>query len=287
MANIVVLGFKWAIMMTMLFLILLLCCKFFIAVKGNIQEKNNRAVFGKITVVLAAVFIVRVLMLSFNANRLPIDTKYCKQYIMEVNEIKENSRGTKVKLGKALMDLNSVTFNIGVKGKDKLVAVELKKSLQDKEVIKEFTGFWLGNRFSYEFNGLGIGYDSDTFIDTIYILCYLSNGEEIYFKLEDKNNLKDKTEKIFIQKDIESNGSKVRIKTLTRALNFTELEVVSDVGYFDLKVDLLQHGKVFESTSGVGGGGRFSFSFAPIDSEDITIRCTVKNLNKEFLIKVK
>ena len=248
-----------------------------------------------ILTIFIVIVSIKSVLFTYNRNELP-SKLYCgKEYIMNLNEVKESASGTKIKLGKVLLDLNHVDFNMGVKGKDKIVAIEIKKNLEDKKVLRDIKGLWIGDRFAYKYGGFGAGFgsifdadlQSNNFIDSIYIICYLSNGEEVNFKVEDKKNIKEKTEIINVDQTVDYNGKKIRVKTLMRGINYTSLSIVSDVDFGDAKFYIIQEGKTSEEPGGSGTGGMMGFYFKPINDKDITIKCVIKGSGKEFLIKVR
>lgn len=275
---------------TMLLLLLFLGYFIFGFLKSVFLDIRNKNI-KKGLVKLGTVFIVIIglnWIINYNvANSLGFVDKNVKSYVMNIDEVKTDNEGTKIKLNKVFMDLNTINFSVGVKGKNKLVAIEVKKNPKDKEVLAQMQGMWLGHRLSYEYNGIGTGFKSEEYINSLYIVCYMSNGEDVAFKVEDKNNIKEKTEIIQINKDFDYNGNKIRLKTLTRGINYTNLEVASDIGFFDHKFYIIQEGKEFENGPSGGSGGKYSFSFGAIKKEDITIRLVIKGSNQEYTIKVR
>ena len=107
-----VFGFKWLLMLSILFLIILILYKFIKALIINIRNNAWKSMLIKVGIVFMAIFLIKWCLYSFNANRLPLSPKYNKEYIMDIKEVKETSNGTKVKLNKAFLDLNYINFNI-------------------------------------------------------------------------------------------------------------------------------------------------------------------------------
>lgn len=275
---------------TILYLILFLAVCFLL-IKYIITCFRNQN-WKKPTIILCS-FIVAIFVINLLSNRIAStnfpEKLYCsKEYVMNLNFFKKSNSGTLVKINKVLMDLNHIDFTIGVKGKDKLVAVELKKALKDKEPLKDIKGQWLGGKFLYAYSGFGMEYNSDNFVEPIYIVCYLSDGEELDFKIEDKNNIKNKTQIIPINKDVGEEGKKIRFRTLTSGINYTDLYVVSDVNIFNMDVYIIQNGKQSEKSIGGGeSGGMVHMYFKPISCNVISIKLVDKKNNKEYTVKVK
>ena len=286
---------KWIILLITTILVFYLVYKITKYIVVQIKNKRWKIAALSILTILIIIISIRSFLFTYNGNNLPSQLYCSKEYVMNLDEVKESGSGTKIKLGKVLLDINGINFSIGAKGKDKIVGIEIKRSLEDKEILRDIKGIWIGDRFVYEFGGFGAGFGSvfdaglpsNNFIDPVYIICYLSNGEEVNFKVEDKKNIKGKTEIINVDKILDYNGSKIRVKRLIRGINYTSLSAVSDLGFFDAKFYILQDGKVSEEPTGSGGGGMSEFYFKPINEKDITIKCVIKNSGKEFLIKVR
>lgn len=266
--------------------------KFLKSIVVNVRNRNIKTLIIQITSAVAVIVCFMVLPNYLVASKLPIKlTNETKNYVMNLNEVKSSDTGTKIKLGKVLIDIDRINFTIGVKGKYKVVAVEIKKNLMDEKPLKELKGQWLGKRFNYEFSGYGIPYESDTFIDPIYLVCYLSSGEEVSFKVEDKKDVKSHTEIITINQTIDYRSGKLQFKTLTRGLNYTVVKVTSDTNLFNNQAVLMQSGKEDLKTDGWASGGGNSwigeFYFKPIEVGDITIKLKESNSDKEYFIKVR
>lgn len=199
--------------------------------------------------------------------------------------------GTKVKINKAFLDLKYVSLTMGVKGKDKLVAVELKKNPADVEPIQKMQGQWLGSRWSYKYNSYGMPYKEDSFIDPLYVICYLSNGEELTFELRDIKNVKSRTECIKVDKVIEDDGVKLTIEDVTRAINYTNVSAKSEGRFGEMEVFIINNGVESEKSNGGWSGGgstyNYDFSFKPINEGNITIKIKMKNNDKVYYVKVK
>lgn len=278
---------------TLIILTLFLCLIFMYIRSIYVHIRNGEKIRGivKALVFILAAGIFYSMVIYPLSNRLPIIFKgNTKQYVMDINQVKEDCKGTKVKIKKALLDLNNISFTIGVKGKGKLVAIEIKRNPDDKEALGSISGLWLGNRFAYHYNGYGAGYNSNEFIEPLYLVCYLSNGEEVIFKIEDKNHAKDQTRFFEIDKEIEFEGKKIRIKNLKRALNYTSIEIDSNDGQLNLEVSIIQEDKESEKASGSwsGGGSKYdyNFYFDPIEDKDIKLKIKSTGSDKEYLLDI-
>jgi hypothetical protein len=213
-----------------------------------------------------------------------------KQYIMSVDQIEKSNSGTMVKLDKVFFDIDYISFSVGIKGKEKLVAVELKKALEDKDPLKEIQGIWLGKRISYDYGNLGISYKTEGFIDPLYLVCYLSNGEEISFKVEDKMNIKEKSKIIQVNKEVDIDSRKLMIKEVTSSLSNTTIFMTSEEGRFDLKAYIIKNGTSHKlESSWAGGGKRFDFQFysKPVYESGAKLKLVPNGSDKEYIIDLE
>lgn len=252
----------------------------------DFRENKIKTLLIKIT----AVFIV---IISFN---YMINTRFgwnnpyvAKQYKKYVINLKgEKSSGdTKIKIDDVLMDLNKLYFNIGVKGKDKLVAVEVKRNLQDEEPLREIIGLWLGKRFMYSYNDYGTSYKSESFIDPMYIVCYLSSGEEVSFKVEDTKDIKYLSNIIHIDKDFQEEGEKIRMRTFTSGVTYGELYMVSDLGYDTTDVSIFIDDIEYKNLMGSGSGGQQNYTTPPIGDSKAYVKIVVKSSGKEYKVDIQ
>jgi hypothetical protein len=254
----------------------------------DFREKNTRKAAIKIAAVLAIVFGGRALGYSLGSGKLPVQVnESAKQYIMNINEVKQSNSGTKIKINEVLLDLNNINFNLSVKGRDKLVAVEIKEDLKKTEVLRAINGLWVGKFFNYEPMSFGAGYSSDTFLESVYLVCHLSNGEEISFEVEDRKNVGEKVKLIKLDNIIDDNGKKIRFKEFGRGVNYSSLELVSDIDLFSLEVSMLADGKEYDKFPSSGGGGRLSYSMPPVGEEEVIVKIKVKASGKEYQVKIQ
>jgi hypothetical protein len=176
-----------------------------------------------------------------------------KKYVIDFNE-ERSSGGTNIRINDVLVDFNKLDFNVGVRGKNKLVAIEVKKNLQDEKPLIEIQGLWLGKTSMYSYNAFGNSYKSESFIDTIYIVCYLSSGEEVSFKVEDTKNIKSLSKVIHIDKDFQEEGKKIRFRTFTKGATYGGLYIVSDLAFYDTEVSIFIDDKEYKDLPGFSSG---------------------------------
>jgi hypothetical protein len=271
--------------------LLFLAFIFIKSIVNNMKDGNKKLGLIKISVSLLVVLGYSWIGNYTLRNNVPVPLSAdVKQYTMEVNETKESKSGTKVKLNKVFMDINYIGFTLGIKGKERLVAVEVKKNLEDKEPLKELTGIWIGKRYSYSYGGYGISYKTDKFIDPLYLVCYLSDGEEISFKLQDKKNNKDKTGIIQINKEIDIEGTKLKIKEVRNSLTNTLIHMTSEEGRVYLKAYIIKDGISKELESGSSGGGQhfdYEFYTKPIYEPEVKLKLVPNGSNKEYIVDLE
>jgi hypothetical protein len=208
------------------------------------------------------------------------------KYVINLNEEK-SSGDTKIRINDVLIDLNRVDFNVGVKGKDKLVAIEVKKNLQDVEPLRTIQGLWLGKRFMYSYNAFGNPYKSESFIEPIYIVCYLSNGEEVSFKVNDSKNIKSLSKVIHIDKDFQEEGEKIRVRTFTKGVTYGDLNIVSDLDSFAMEVSIFIDGKEYKDLTCSSSGGLHYYNTPPIGDSKAYVKIVVKSSGKEYKVNIQ
>jgi hypothetical protein len=281
---------------TMLVLLVIILSIAFVVIGSivkNIRSGSRKTAIIKIGIIAAVILGGRILLNFSTAGNLPVPmgNKYNQNYVINLDKVQVSNSGTKVKINKALLDLKQVSLTMGVKGKDKLVALELKKNPDDEKPLQKMKGQWLGNRWSYEYNGYGMPYDEDYFIDPLYLVCYLSNGEELTFEIQDVKDVKSKTEFTKINKTIENEGRKLTIESITRAMNYTNVSATSVGRFGEMEASIIYNNVESEKTSPSWSGGgsnyNYGFSFKPIEGGSITIKITMKDSDKVYLIEVK
>lgn len=262
------------------------------SIMGNFKRNEKMRGFTK-----AAIGVI-LLIAIFNINNyydkdrvtVPLNSNV-KAYIIKLNETKKAEDGTSIKLNKAFLDINYCSFNIGIRGKSKLVAVELKRNLEDEKTLKALSGLWVGKSFIYDYSSIGVSYKAEEFVDPLYLVCYLSNGEEVSYKLEDEKNVKNNTEFIQINKVIESEGKKLNIKNAVFALNSMQLAITTDTGRVDFKAFISKDGKEYKELKGswAGGGAHYNYDFytEPMKASELTLKILINGNSKEHLIKIK
>jgi hypothetical protein len=260
-------------------------------VKGNaggLREKRTKRV-AMTTAGIVVLFIgSREAFYAFPGNALPIQVhESAKEYIINVDEVKKSDSGTSIKINYVLLDINNVAFSLGVKGKDKLVAVEVKESLESNKSLGEINNQWVGRRFKYEPQSMSTGFYSDTFKSPIYIVCHLSNGEEISFEIEDKNNVKDKVKIIKLNEVLKGSGRPITVKEFVKGINFSSLELSTDISLHDLEVSMLTEGKEYSEFQAYGTSGMLGYSMPPVGQGEVVIRIKVKDTGNEYRVRVQ
>lgn len=277
----------------LLIIVLFIFFSFASSIVKNVTHGQRKTAAMKILAVAAVIFGGIILLNYSISTRLsvPMGSKYESKYVIDYDKVITSSSGTKVKLNKVFLDMKYVSLTVGVKGKDKLVAVELKKNPDDKEPLHKLQGQWIGSRWSYKYNSYGIPYKEDSIVDPIYVVCYLSNGEEMTFEIRDIKDIKSKTEFIRVNKVIEHDGRKLTIESVTRAINFTNISAKSEGRFGEMEVSIINNGVESEkSTGGWSGGGstyNYDFSFKRIEEGNITIKIRMISSGKEYFVEVK
>ena len=277
---------KLIIFVMIIFLILFVGIKIINNLVKDYRENKYRKFLLKVSVLIMGVFLFQYGINNLNRNRLPRGNDVAIEYIIELNQTKTSNSGTKVKINKLLLDLNTIDFNIGVKGKDKVVAVEIKKSSQDIEALKEFTGLYIGKRSMYEYNLLGMGIEENQFLDPIYIICYLSNGEELSYKIDDVKNARNHVKVIEINKKLKENPQ-IILNKVTKGVSHTSIDLTSDINLFDLEVTILDGNEEYNKLSGSGSGGLIGYYGPPIKTKDVKIKVKIKYSKEEFIIPLE
>lgn len=250
--------------------------------------KNNKygRILSTILILIACVFLFQFGINVFNKNTLPIGNRVPEKYIIKLNETKESTNGTKVRINNVLLDINTLQFSVGVKGKDKLVAVEVKKNPEEIEVLKEFPGLYLGKRIMYEYNGLGMGISEEEFLKTLYVICHLSNGEELSFKVEDINDVKSHVKIVEFNKKLKDDPQ-IILNKITKGVSHTSIYITSDINFFDLEVTILDGEEEYTNLPSSGSGGFFDYSGPPLKTKDVKIKVKIKYSGEEFIIPVE
>jgi len=252
----------------------------------DLRRKKIKTLLIKIAVIAIVIFSITYIMNARNGWDISFVEGQYKKYVINLNQEK-SSGDTKIRINAVLVDLNKLDFNVGVKGKDKLVAIEGKKNLQDEGALFSIRGLWLGNKLMYSYNAFGNPYKSESFIDPIYIVCYLSNGQQVSFKIEDSKNIKSLSKIIHINKDLQKEGEKIRIRTFTKGATYGDLYMVSDLGFFNIEVSIFIDGKEYKNIGGSGSGGQQYYSTPPIGDSKAYVKILVKSSGKEYKVKLQ
>jgi hypothetical protein len=275
-----------ATILVFLALIITLVYKFIKVLIVDVRENKRKILLIKIAALAIVIFSFKYMINARNGWNIPFVDKQYKKYVINL-KTEKSSDDTIIRINDVLMDLNRLNFNVGVKGKDKLVAVEVKKNLQDEEPLKEITGLWLGKRFMYSYNAYGTSYKSESFIDPMYIVCYLSSGEEVSFKVEDTKDIKSLSKVIHIDKDFQEEGEKIRMRTFTKGATYGELYMVSDLPFSSTDISIFIDGKEYKNLSGSGGGGQHNYTTPPIGDSKAYVKIVVKSSGKEYKVDIQ
>jgi hypothetical protein len=277
---------KLTIFLIILILIAVLIYKLMKALVVDFRENRIKGVLIKIATVSIVIFGFNYMINMRNGWNLSAVEEQDKKYAINLNEEK-SSGDTKIRINDVLIDFKKVAFNVGVKGKDKLVAVEVKKNLQDAEPLVAMQGLWLGKRFTYSYNAYSYSYNSESFIDPIYIICYLSNGEEVSFKAQDTKNIKSLCKVIPLNKDFQKEGEKIRFRTFTKAASYGGLYIVSDLDLFATEVSIFIDGKEYKNLPSSATGGQQSYCTPPIGDSKAYLKIKVKSSGKEYKVEIQ
>lgn len=252
----------------------------------DIRENKIKRVLIKTATVFIVIFGFNYMINMRNGWNLSSVEEQDKKYVINLNEEK-SSGDTKIRINDVLIDFKKVDFNIGVKGKDKLVAVEVKENLDDAEPLMAIQGLWLGERFMYSYNAYSYSYKSESFIDPLYIICYLSNGEEVSFKAEDSKNIKSLCKVIPLNKDFQKEGEKIRFRTFTKGATYGGLYIVSDLNLFATEVSVFIDGKEYKNLPSSAAGGEQSYCTPPIGDSKAYVKIVVKSSGREYKVDIQ
>jgi|GEM_PF-2895282 len=286
MSTVLMLMPKLLIFIVSIFLILFIGKNIINNLAKDYKNNKNKAIMVKVLAIIVGVFLFQCGINNLSRDRLPRGNHIAKEYIIELNQTKRSNSGTEVNINNVLLDLNAIDFNIGVKGKDKVVAVEIKKSPEDTKALKEFTGLYIGKRTMYEYNGLGVGIDENEFIDPIYIICYLSNGEELSYKVEDVKKVKNNVKVVEINKKLKENPQ-IILNKVTKGVSHTSIDLTSDINLFDLEVTILDGNEEYTKLSGAGSGGLLGYYGPPVKSKEIKIKVKIKYSGEEIIVPIQ
>ena len=254
------------------------------------KYRNNKIKIYKVILPIAAAIILPVILLNvYEINRFPIILKAQKSYIMNVNEVKK-SGSTSIKLKKVLMDLKYINATYSVRGSEKVVAIELKKNLSDAQPLSAYKGLWVGDKILGEHNFIGLYYNANEFIDPIYLVFYLTNGESTTFAIKDNTGVKNIVRDVNIDKKINYDSSFIKLTDFSKGLNYASLNFESNFNPQNIiEVSLIINNSEIKSSSSYWGGGDTytgSYSFNPVSVDRLQVKIVNKDLNKQDIIDV-
>ncbi|MCY6372095.1 hypothetical protein [Clostridium ganghwense] len=259
------------------------------------KNKSNRKkkfiiVYSTISVIFLLTIFSNVFSDIFSRNKLPIKLKVSNDYIININKTK-TLNNTNIKLQKVFMDLNYLAFNYSVWGKSKVVGIELKENLEDIKALKSLSGQWVGRNLIHDYSGVGCSYESNKFLDKLYLIFYLSDGNNIQFKIIDNKNIKSLTKQVNIDKTIQYDNYYFKIKSFTKALNYSLLKFTSNIDPKIFKLTLISDDRNLElklsnwvSSSTISEG---NYWCDPIKGDNIKLKITNLKTNTEKIIEIK
>ncbi|MFL0269839.1 RNA polymerase sigma factor [Candidatus Clostridium radicumherbarum] len=120
-----------------------------------------------------------------------------------------------------------------------------------------------------------------------YIVCYLSSGEEVSFKVNDMKNMKSLCKVITINKDFQKDGEKIRVRTFTKGVTYGNLYIVSDLGFYESEVSIFIDGKEYKNLPASAAGGEENYNTPPIGDNKTYVKIKVKNTGKEYKVDIQ
>lgn len=260
--------------------------------------------------ILVISFIIYVVFLIFKPKGIfynPITTPMESIYTMKINKI-EQLDTTNISLDEVLLDINEIYIKSHIWGKDKLVAVEVKKDPTDKSPLCAFTDLWIGGKF--KFLNSSKGYLKLSIKDTkivspsnsktkvkvispLYLNFYFNNGKNILFKIEDNTKVQNATKILTINKTLKFHTNKkeplcLKFGHLIKGITYTKLNINTNYYPKDIKITLLTDSKELKSTrEGYGGGVIGTIYFDPIEDSSLKIKIKNTKTNEEKLIPIK
>jgi len=269
---------------------LLLSVVFIMCILIYLNWGNRGGMFKTLCITTILILVFKAALNIYGSSRMPIMLKASPSYIMDINQVK-SSGGTIVKLKKVLMDRNSINVTYSVWGKEKVVALELKRNLNDEKPISEIPGLWVGGKILREHSFIGLSYDSKEFIDTLYLVFHLSDGSSVAFEVKDNANVGKVVSVIDINNTISYGGSSIKFGKFYRGLNYSSLSFESNFNPKDvIEISLIAEGgeikKGGSSWSGDGTKYGGSYGFDPVNADKLKIKIKNFILNKEDTIDV-
>lgn len=224
-----------------------------------------------------------------------ITTPMKSNYTMKINEVKQ-SDNTNILLDEVLLDLNAVYIKSRIWGDDKLVAIELNKTSNDKLPLFTFTNLWIGSHLKFSPSAKGnfkLTFNENKLITPLYLTFYLSSGKNIKFKIEDKTNVKSATQFVPINKTLKFDLGKkeplyLKFTNLTVGITYTKLEVNSNFYPKNVEINLTSNNKKMKYFSGgFAGGVKGNLWFEPINSNNLIINVKNTKTSEEKSIPIK
>jgi len=226
----------------------------------------------------------------YAANRMPIILKAPESYIVEYNETK-NVSDTEIKLKKVLLDLGSINATYSVRGREKVVGIELKKALEDITPIADAPGLWVGGKAFPAHEFIGMSYESKEIVTPLYLVFYLSNGDSAAFEIIDRAKAASAVKTVNINKTLNYGDNYINFTYFLKGLNYTAVAFESNFNPRDqVEIKLTADGvEIEEASSGWFGSGTVyqgSFGFDPINAHKVQLKITNFTLNRVDIIDI-
>lgn len=197
-----------------------------------------------------------------------------REFRQEINLTKKG-KGLEVTLKEVLVDLNNVYLKGSVKGREKIVGIEIKdwvpvNALDDSDRLTGtkfkwgIRGLWLGGSWWRPFResfSLQFPHEIKLEQSQFNFIFYTSLGEKVVFNIPINPELKNKVRSVIVNQEIDLEGHQITIEKIDFGLTQTVLKynTRSNYKWSELKFSLtdLTTGKDYKSRgSSLAGGGK-------------------------------
>jgi len=267
------------------------CILFFICYWIYGSRGNRSMLIKKVTLSVIAVLVIFLGNLLLHPQSGISNLKdSTKPYVIERNETKSMD-GTHIKLNQVFLDLLNLQAAYSVRGKSKVVAIELKRKPEDVEALGEITGLWTGGRILSEYSIFGINYkrNADEFVDPVFVVFYLSDGGSIYFEVKDEMKVKSKVGVVSIDKEIRFDDSIFKLSKAYFGLNYSSISFDSNFMPTNIAVTIIDGDTTVTRNPGWSGGGNKycgDIWFDPVKSDKLQIIVKDEISNKENILGI-
>ncbi len=264
--------FKLLFVLGILFIACFIACRWLYKAREHRGKLVKRGVLLLSVVVLASALCWGYYRMA-GISGLP---ENAKANLIHLNESRR-ADGTTVRLNEVFMDLFTLAADYSVWGRDKVVAIELKKGPEDISTIAAMAGLWCGGGIIPEKQSFSMSYKAEEFVDPVFIVFYLSNGESISFEVKDRTNVKGKVKVINIGKTISDEGRNITVTRFCKGIGYSALLFEADFMPSTIDFEIADGDSVVDKkASWSGGGSKYTGSvyFDPVKSDRLKI--TVK-----------